>query len=174
MIPLFNFFMSFFMHNGEECYSSLKATLARMFREGHLSNKVDAQFEGTVTTIAVRWHLCADHKMVCLACGLGRASCGRPCPWCHWLRLKPQDKAQTRTAAETEQHAGWATSLPKPLQVKVAELIAARQALKDVKSGSSGKKLSPEQARKLAEEAKEKIKEAGEARDTATTRVRVT
>jgi hypothetical protein len=58
-----------FMHDGDECYKGMKATSYRIFKDGHLTDKVTITYHGQKHEIKVRWHLCADLKLVTLLAG---------------------------------------------------------------------------------------------------------
>jgi hypothetical protein len=118
-----------FMHDGDECYKGMKATLYRMFKDGHLSDNVTITYQGQEQEIKVRWHLCADLKLVTLVCGLGGATMKRPCFSCLWDRSNPAASAEERTLELTEQQAQWAVELFGPFHAASAQMKAAKKAL---------------------------------------------
>jgi hypothetical protein len=117
------------IHDGEECYGGLKATLGRMIREGHLSDIVTITVNGEQLNLQVRWHLCADMKLVTLASGLGGASSAYPCFLCFWARSDPTKPAEARTARKMDEQAQCAKDLLRPLRSAESDVAAARKAL---------------------------------------------
>jgi hypothetical protein len=121
------------MFEGDECYSSIKVSLARMFMEGHLKDTVEVTLpDGSQCIFKVRWHLCADFKLVSLATGLGGASAGHPCFLCFWDYSDSLKPAAPRTIQETERQAGWAADLQQPIQAAEQKLKSARATLQRV------------------------------------------
>jgi hypothetical protein len=118
-----------FMHDGDECYKGMKATLYRMFKDGHLSDKVTITFHGQEHEIKVRWHLCADQKLVTLVCGLGGATMKRPCFSCLWDSSNPAASAEERTPEMTRQQAQWAVELFGPFHGAASQMKAHQTAL---------------------------------------------
>jgi hypothetical protein len=157
-----------FIHDGEECYTSLRASLARMFREGHLRAQVTVTLDGKEVSIPVRWHLCADFKMVSLVTGLGGAAAARPCFLCMWARADPLKAAAQRNLADATQHAEWVTEFLKPILAAEVSLKEARQALKRAGAGQTvgGKrKVVPEIAEQRAKEAADAVQAAYKERE---------
>jgi hypothetical protein len=119
-----------FVHDGEECYAGLQATLGRMIQDGHLTKAVRIIVEGEQVNLSVRWHLCADLKLVNLASGLGSASSARPCFLCFWARNDPLQQAEARTEGHMGERAEWAMEFLQPVRAAEAALAEARQAVK--------------------------------------------
>jgi hypothetical protein len=119
-----------FVHDEEESYAGLQATLGRMIQDGHLTKAVCIIVEGEQVNLAVRWHLCANLKLVNLASGLGSASSARPCFLCFWARNDPLQQAEARTEGHMGELAEWAMELLQPVRAAEAALAEARQAVK--------------------------------------------
>lgn len=113
----------FDVHVGDETYVALKATMAQMFKHGHLSEEVTVTraTEGS-TRLQVRWHLCADFKLVSLVTGLGGVGSSRPCFLCTWERSKPSDPGEARSAEGTSQHTDWAVTYLQPIAQAEAKI----------------------------------------------------
>jgi hypothetical protein len=120
-----------FMYDGEEGYSALKATFARMFSKRHLADHVTIAINNDQPIeIEVRWHLCADLKLMCIVGGLSGASSRRPCFWCTWNRGDPTVPGEPRSAAAIGHQAAWATELLLPIRRAEAALTQARAKVK--------------------------------------------
>jgi hypothetical protein len=119
-----------FMHDSDECYQALNATMGCMFRDGHLREQVTVFKDGQTHAIQVRWHLCTDIKLMLLLCGFAGACSRRPCFLCQWDRSNPELAGAMRTAEEGEELASWATELFLPIQKADSTLKQARKALK--------------------------------------------
>jgi hypothetical protein len=133
-----------FMHDGDECYSSLKATLAQMFEEQHLANQVSVRAAGgEAFELPVMWHLYADLKMVSLVTGLGGASNNKPCFLCHWDRSKPTLEGETQTDEGISLHSTWATKYLKPMNEADTRLSVITRDLKDAKDSGDVASIRP-------------------------------
>jgi hypothetical protein len=107
-----------------------------MFADGHLSDEVKIQDQ----IVLVRWHLCSDLKLVCLACGLEGASSRRPCFLCLWDHANPELAQAMRITEGSSQLVEGAMKLLQPLQQKDNEPAKARNAVREFKAAIDGNK----------------------------------
>jgi hypothetical protein len=79
--------------------------------------------------IDVRWHLCADLKLVCLVGGLGGASSRWPCPRCLWNRSEATKPGEPRSVEGISNQPAWSTELLEPIRKEEATLKEAKEAM---------------------------------------------
>lgn len=76
-------------HAGEETFNTINRVLSDMLMLGSLTEEIVVPDAVETEPLPVRWHLCADHKLMALVAGMAGAGSNQPCFLCKWDRSVP-------------------------------------------------------------------------------------